>query len=400
MSQSYRYDKKHRRLLVGESQREDGLYCFKYQENGKSKYVYSWRLVKSDVTPFGKKDNLPLRELERQIKRAIESGISPNGGDYTVIQLLDKYIPLRTDVKENTVKNYVYVRNILLKYSCFANRKINTIKLTDAKEFLILLSNDGKGRNTIRNVRGVLRPTFEMAVRDDLILKNPFNFPLAEVAKNEFDTRQALTKEQEHAFLKFIKEDEHYSQYYDAIYILFNTGLRISELSALTINDVDLVERKINVNKQLQYRGKNHYWVDTVKTENGKRILPIPLKNVELFDCFKRVIDNRLIPIKNEPIVDGVSGFLFLSKTNKPLVGYQWASKFKYAVNKYNSIYKQELPPITPHVCRHTYCTRQWQKGYDVKTISALMGHSSVEITLDTYTHSSFEDLERAVNNV
>lgn len=84
-----------------------------------------------------------------------------------------RYTELRNDVKINTKVHYNYSRNILLKYPDFSNRKINSIKLTDAKAFLIQLSKDGKSRNTVRNVRGVLRPAFEMAVRNDLIIKNP-----------------------------------------------------------------------------------------------------------------------------------------------------------------------------------------------------------------------------------
>ncbi|MFR8718452.1 MAG: tyrosine-type recombinase/integrase [Coprococcus comes] len=87
-----------------------------------------------------------------------------------------------------------------------------------------------------------------------------------------------------------------------------------------------------------------------------------------------------------------------MSSTGKPLVGYQWAKKFKYAVEKYNSIYKEPLPKITPHVCRHTFCTRQWQRGLNIKTIQALMGHASIEVTMDTYTHATYQDIVKEVN--
>lgn len=185
MSGQKRRDNRNRVLLVGESQKPNGMYTYKYQENGKSKYVYSWRLVMSDVTPTGKKDKMCLREQEKIIKANLECGIVSQGGGYTVLELVKKYTALRTDVKENTRVHYAYVRNILVKDGRFANRRIDTIKISDAKEWLIQLGKDGKSRNTIRNVRGVLKPAFEMAVRDDLIRKNPFSFPLAEVVKVE-----------------------------------------------------------------------------------------------------------------------------------------------------------------------------------------------------------------------
>ena len=69
---------------------------------------------------------------------------------------------------------------------------------------------------------------------DDSIRKNPFEFQLATVVANDSVTREAITRKQERAFLEFIKGDKHFSQYYDGIYILFRTGLRISEFAGLT----------------------------------------------------------------------------------------------------------------------------------------------------------------------
>jgi len=394
-----RRDFKGRILHIGESQQPDGMYCYKYQENGKSKYVYSWRLVKSDVTPQGKKEKLPLRELEKRIKYDLETGLISQGGGYKVIDLVKKYTALRTDVKENTLVNYNYAMNIICKEGNFGNKRIDKVKISDAKEFLIKLSKEGKGRNTVRNVRCVLRPAFKLAVRDDLIRKNPFCFALAEVVKNEYERRNALTKQQEKSFLKFVKNDEHFSLFYEGFYILFHTGLRISEFVALTVDDIDLKERSISVNKQLQYRGTNRYWVDEVKTNSGMRLLPIPEKDEELYNCFKHLIENRNPP-SPEPVGDGVKGFFYFSKSKKLLVAYQWTKKFQRAVEKYNGIYKEELPKITPHICRHTYCTRQWQKGLNIKAIQSLMGHASVEITMDTYTHATYQDIVKAVNEV
>lgn len=99
--------------------------------------------------------------------------------------------------------------------------------------------------------------------------------------------------------------------------------LRVSELAGLTIHDIDLENRKVTIDKQLQYRGTDKWWIDSTKTTKGTRTLPIPLKDQELYNCFKRLMNKRLLPVPNEPVVDNISGFLFLSNTNKPLVGYQ-----------------------------------------------------------------------------
>lgn len=115
----------------------------------------------------------------------------------------------------------------------------------------IKLQKDGRGYSTIHSVRGVVRPALQMAVDDDLIRKNPFEFQLATVVVNDSLTREAITRKQERAFLQFVKEDSHFCKYYEGIYILFKTGLRISEFVGLTLADVDLKNRKIIVDHQL-----------------------------------------------------------------------------------------------------------------------------------------------------
>ena len=98
-----------------------------------------------------------------------------------------------------------------------------------------------------------------MAVDDDLLRKNPFEFQLATVIVNDSVTREAITRKQERVFLEFVKNDKHFSKYYEGIYILFKTGLRISEFVGLTTQDIDLKKRTIDVNHQLQ-RTRTMYW--------------------------------------------------------------------------------------------------------------------------------------------
>ena len=122
-----------------------------------------------------------------------------------------------------------------LRKDAFAGQRIDRVHLSDAKAWLIKLQQvDGKGYSSIHSIRGVLRPAFQMAVDDDLLRKNPFDFELASVVVNDSVTREAITRKQEQDLLQFIKADKHYSRCYDGIYILFHTGLRISEFCGLT----------------------------------------------------------------------------------------------------------------------------------------------------------------------
>lgn len=391
-----RRDNRNRILHNGESQRQDGRYAYKYKDiNGETKFVYSWRLDKNDRAPAGKPRDLSLREKERQIQQDLFNQIVPNGGNLTVLELVQKYLSLKVNVRHNTQANYNFVVGILKK-EAFGSLRIDKVRLSDAKAWLIKLQKDGRSYSTIHSVRGVVRPAFEMAVQDDLIRKNPFGFELATVVVNDSVTREAITRAQERAFLKFIQEDNCYRKYYDGIYILFNTGLRISEFCGLTISDIDFQNKRIRVDHQLQRKRDMEYIIEDTKTKSGERYVPMSQQVVE---CFRRVIANRKPP-KQEPIIDGYTGFLFLDKNGMPMVALHWEHYFKHILNKYNSIYKVQLPKITPHVCRHTFCSKMARSGMSPKTLQYIMGHSDISVTLNTYTHLTFDDAKAEFDRV
>ncbi len=204
MSTVKRRDNKNRVLRNGESQTKDGRYMYKYiDSNGKPNYVYSWRLVQTDVTPQGKKDKPPLRDLIKTINRDLDDGIYSKGGEMTVLELVKKYVSQKTGVRHNTEANYNFVINVIAKED-FGKKRIDRVKLSDAKGWLIKLQADGRGYSSIHTIRGVVRPAFQMAVDDDLLRKNPFEFQLATVVVNDSVTREAITRKQERQFLEFI----------------------------------------------------------------------------------------------------------------------------------------------------------------------------------------------------
>ena len=176
-SQGQRRDSKHRILHTGESIRANGKYQYKYMVDGKAKFLYSWRLVPTDPQPVGKQPCLSLRELEKMVQQDLDSKLDPMGKKMTVNELIDRYLQTRTGVKPNTLINYKFVKNLMEKED-FGSKKIAEVKTSDAKLFLIKLQQDGKGSSTIKTVRGVLRPAFQMAMDDNLIRKNPFQFHL------------------------------------------------------------------------------------------------------------------------------------------------------------------------------------------------------------------------------
>ena len=385
-----RRDSKHRVLRRGESIRSNGKYQFKYHINGKPHFVYSWRLEPTDPQPVGTKPDLSLREKEKLIGYGLDNQLDPLGKNITVNELVERYISTRTGAKNSTKMNYGFVKN-LLKKQAFGDCKISRVKTSDAKLFLIKLQQeDNKRYSTIKTVRGVLRPAFQMAVDDDVLNKNPFGFELAGVVVNDSVTREAVTKDQMRKFLKFVHDDVVYCKYYEVVYILFHTGMRISEFCGLTLSDIDMENKIINIDHQLQRSSKMEYIIESTKTNAGTRKLPM---TDDVAQCFRAIIEDREPP-EHERIIDGYGGFLFTDKKGYPEVAMHWEHRFKHMLNRYNEIYRVQMPKITPHVCRHTYCSNMAKAGMNPKTLQYLMGHSDIGVTLNTYTHLGLEDAE------
>ena len=392
-----RKDNKGRVLHNGEYQQSNGRYRYKYYDGtGKARYLYSWKLDKNDRIPEGKKNGPSLREQELEIQSSQHSGVVFDGGNLTVLELVKRYVATKIGVRESTKAGYQTTINFLERNS-FGQRRIDTIKISDAKLWLIALQQrEGKGYSTLHTIRGILRPAFRMALDDDLIRKNPFDFELATVIVNDSVTRDALTRSEERKYLEFVKQDKHFSRYYEGIFILFNTGLRISEFVGLTLNNLDFAHHKIIVDHQLIRTSKMRYMIEEPKTECGIREIPM-IKEVE--EAFKIIISKRGKP-KAEPVIDGYSGFLYLDKNDMPMVALHWEKYFQHILQKYNSIYKIQMPKVTPHVCRHTFCTNMAKSGMNPKSLQYIMGHAEISITLDHYTHINFEDAEAEMKKI
>ena len=384
---SERRDNKNRKLWTGESQDKDGRYVYKYTDAfGKRKALYSWRLTEADATPKGKRKDLSLREKEKLLQKEVSDGIVPDGSNMTVLELVKRYVSQKRGVRHNTEANYKFVINIIAKEP-FGQKRIDKVKLSDAKAWLIKLQDDGRGYSSIHTIRGVVRPAFQMALDDDLIRRNPFEFQLSTVVVNDSVTREAITRKQERQFLDFIKNDKHFCRYYDGIYILFHTGLRISEFVGLTISDIDFENRRINVDHQLQRKRNMEYIIEETKTDAGVRQIPM---TDDVYDCFQRIIANRKKP-KVEPMIDGKIGFLYLDKNEMPMVALHWEKYFQHIREKYNSIYKVQMPIITLHSLRHTFCTRLCERETNLKVIQSIMGHKDIQTTMDIYAEATEE---------
>lgn len=348
-----RRDNKERILRTGESQRKDGRYAYKYIDAfGKQQFVYSWKLVATDKTPAGKRELPALRDKIKEISRDLEDGIDTIGKKMTVCQLYAKQNGLRKNVKHGTKKGRDYLMG-LLQDDPFGMKSIDAVKQSDAKEWAIRMSEKGFAFQTISNFKRSLKA--------------------------------ALTAKQEESLLAFMEQDTVYKKYRDEVIILLGTGLRISEFCGLT-TALDFKNRQINVDHQLLRDADIGYYIETPKTKNGIRQIPM---SEEVYQALKRVLKNRgnAAPFS----VEGYKNFLFLKNDGMPKVSANYDSMLKGLAKKYNKQNKEQLPNITPHILRHTFCTRLANAGMNPKALQYIMGHANITMTLNYYAHATYD---------
>lgn len=387
MSDKKRRDNRNRVLRTGESQRKDGLYVYKYTDaSGKPRFEYSWKLVETDRLPKGKRECRALREKEREIQRDREDGIDHLGKQMTVCQLYRKQTRCRPNVRPGTRRGRAQLMRILQEDK-LGVASIGSVKPSDAKEWALRMKRMGYSYNTISNHKRSLKAAFYTAVQDDCIRKNPFDFKLSDVIRDDREPSEPLSGAQERAFMEFMREDVVYRKYYDEVVILLGTGLRISELCGLTRRDIDMERRLVNVGQQLLRDGDGRRYVEEPKTRNGFRAIAM---STAVADAFNRVLERG--GSARYTSIDGRKGFLFLNRNGLPRVSADYERVFRNAVQKCRGCCGVELPKkVTPHTMRHTFCTNMANAGMNPKALQYVMGHSDIKMTLGYYAHATSE---------
>lgn len=363
-----RRDKNGVLLQKGEGQRKDGRYYFR--ENASSKTIYAKTLEE-------------LREKVKQYQRDVADGINTIAGKTHLIDLVKHYISQKVGVKYNTQQNYAFVLNVI-KDIPISKRAINSIKTPEIKAWCIELKKY-YSYSSITTIHSVLRGAMDIAVQYDYIRKNPFDFKLGSIIKNDSQKRIPLTQEEQKRLLEFVRNDKTAARYYNEVVILLNTGLRISELYGLTIADIDFQGNRIHVHKQLQ-RDKNcRYFVETTKTSAGNRYVPM---NNTVVEAFKDVLSKRSTESKH--IIDGYKDFVFLDTHNKPKVAGHLQHAMKRFIDRYNLENPHQPLIVTPHILRHTFCTNMYLSNLSIKSLQYIMGHDDISTTLGIYTQANY----------
>lgn len=399
-----RKDCKGRALNKGECQRKsDGRYIYQYMDpGGKRRVIYA-----TDLTQ--------LREKEtRLVKDQLDGLQGYCEGKATLNYVYDRYIATKYDLKANTKAHYNYMYDHCVRET-LGQRLITDIKYSDVKFFYYSLLNEGGLKiNSLDNVHTVLHPTFEMAVRDGVIRNNPSDRVMSEIKKSSGKNkgiRHALTLEQQRAFLGYIEKSNIYRHWLPLFTVLFGTGCRIGEIIGLRWEDLDYDKCSISINHTIGYVSidgkKRDYHVSLPKTEAGIRTIP-------MMDAVKQAfLDEYAVQEKNgfnTQVVDGMSGFVFRNKNGNlfnHIVINDAIQRIYEAYNAEEIINAQRtgrtpvlIPRFSCHHIRHTFCTRFCENETNLKVIQSIMGHASIETTMNIYAEATELKKQEAVKTL
>lgn len=310
----------------------------------------------------------------------------------TILELLDAYIDLkRNELRRNTIRSYTTTRKVI-EQEPWSRRRACEIKVSDAKKWInALVTERWYSAGTVSVIKTLLVSACQVAVDDDVLAKNPFRF---EFAKPFYEKKERpyLTIAQQQHFLSFLEQDACCSKFYGQFYFCLRTGLRVGELMGLTESDLDFEHSSIRISHQVQELKGGGYYASAPKTKSGIRVIPM-LGNVA--QILREFIESN--KNKKPYEVDGYSGFVFTTYKGSIKGRKQYDKELDACLRAYNSTHEEQLPRITMHCLRHSFCTAMAELGVDPKHLQYLMGHSTIEMTMDHYRHVAYDDVQRSV---
>ena len=228
---------------------------------------------------------------------------------------------------------------------------------------------------TIKDHHTILSSLFSVAVQWQVIPENPCS--RVKPPKYKATERKYLDENGASALLAALSKEPYHYQI--AVYILLYTGLRRGEVCGLEWSDLDFINNLLTVRHNLLYTPKTGLYVDEPKSESSKRVVTMPLDLVNLLKDNRKWQKEQSEKLRdawnvNDNVVKMPDGNIM-----RPDTLSTWFHEF---------IKRNDLPDISLHSLRHTHATLLIASGIPLKSVSARLGHSSVAITGDLYSHA------------
>lgn len=380
-------DLKGKELGVGITQRKNGTYQGRYKDRfGNSKTIYSKKL--SEL-----RKDLAVKIAENETFVSVRETIKLDNWFNQWIKIYKE-----KSVRPNTLREYTHIYNKNIS-PFIGNRNINSLVKSDIQRIITLAHTNGYGYERQNKIKVILSDMMARALEDNLILKNPVLG--AKVIDKKESKAKSLTLEEQNIFFEYCK-----NTFYDNMFnVAVNTGMRPGELFALTESDIDFENGFIDVNKTLVYQKyltdtRKTFHLEEPKTKQSYRKVPI---NSVCKIYLERQIQQKAIVSSKRPKEQ--NDFLFTTKYNTPINSVIYADAIHAVIREINLLRPNNdlFKNFSGHTFRHTFATRCFEHEIDPKVVQSYLGHASVKMTLDLYTHvtkeKSFNDIEKLVDN-
>ena len=359
-------------LGKGITQRSDGRYQYRF------------------VNRFGKRQGNSTKTLNEARRRLKEEMLA----DEKQVNVVDQNVTLdewfliwmetckancRNSTKETYASHYRRIQQQL------GYMKLTKLSLLQMQQVFNELRTDNERKNS----KKILVDMLEKAVDSELLAKNVAKQINTEVSHEENTERRVLTIKETELFLKEAEK----SFYYELFVVALETGLRIGELMALAWSDVDFRERVIHVGHTLCYfrrDGRYTFELHSPKTKNGRRDIPMTQRTYEALR--RQRVKKLQIDLKGLRAPDGYENLVFVTKNNRPTQQFIVKEGIKACVQRIQKEHP-DFEMFTPHCFRHSFATRAIENGMQPKTLQKIMGHGSLQMTMDLYCHVTNDTL-------
>lgn len=361
-----------KKLPKGVTLRKDGRYMGRVQIDGERVTLYNSNLSdlinQMEDTKYQMRHGFYCRPKEIQVNEWFNTWID----EYKSLQCKSQTIRLY----RNNYKRYIQ--------GPIGKKKVTDVKPAVLQKIINDLHKSGYSRTVITSVQTIIKGMFLQALRDSIIINDPAkNLTLPKFRQMKRLERRGMSKEEMALFLQYAED----SAYYDYYRLALCTGLRINEAFALQWDDIDWKRKMICIKGTLVYESGQGVRKDSTKTTAGFREIPmIDVSEALLKSLRKKRAKTRISLGTNWKERKGLEDLVLFNAFGSSLCDTNVRKDINRIAERINGD-GIKFAHITPHTFRHTFATRGLEAGIPLKVMQTILGHSSLSMTADLYSH-------------
>lgn len=353
-------DKRGRKLPKGIRQRGDGFEG-RFMREGTSYQVQGRTIAET-------------QKAMTELKYKLEHGIYIRVQKITLDSWFDTWMKeyKKNEIKKGTYEDYEQMYRSTIKKR-LGNKNLRDIRAEHIQKLYNELVKEDYSVSSINLTAAILSGCFKQAVRNGIVERNPVSLAKKPRQAKKKKERIAMTKEQQELFMEYAKE----SYLYHFFAVMLRTGMRKGEMMALKYSDVDKKQRVIHVRRTLKYITGEGYIEQEPKTKTSMRDIPLTAAMLEHIEAQRSYWGFKVVRMDQ---------YLFCNENGEPLNNLR-AQKEIDRITELIRAAGHEFPRITSHVFRHTFATRAIEAGMQPQVLKTILGHSSLAMTMDLYSH-------------